>query len=285
MKYWNSSWNPITGCGAIKISEGCAHCYAEDLVNRRWVHNKKTHYYTVGFKPAVKWYALELPKVPKGQVIFVSDMGDPIGLIDFWREGFWLETKDTKIPRPMTEADAHRAINRLLNIVRDRPTQQFLLLTKRPKALPIFDLAIPNLWVGTTICNQDEVWKLDWLLKSNAINRWLSIEPMLTAVTFDTEKLKQVHWVVCGGENYRDLASVSVMEPEWTRQLLDECRVAGVPFFFKQAGSFYQDDQDDSDFQAVGAVVRERPTALQGAGMQSENEQVSFAQSVQLVLT
>ena len=43
------------------------------------------------------------------------------------------------------------------------------------------------------------------------------------------------------------------------RRLLEECRAVGVPFFFKQAGSFYP---NEAEFDALGVTVREYPVAL-----------------------
>ena len=42
-----------------------------------------------------------------------------------------------------------------------------------------------------------------------------------------------MHWLIAGGEsgpNHRPL------DPEWVRELRDECREQGVAFFFKQWG-------------------------------------------------
>ena len=45
--------------------------------------------------------------------------------------------------------------------------------------------------------------------------------------------LSGIHWVIAGGESgpgYRQ------MQPEWVRELRDQCVTQCVPFFFKQWG-------------------------------------------------
>lgn len=43
-----------------------------------------------------------------------------------------------------------------------------------------------------------------------------------------------LHWCVVGGESGK---GARPMRPEWARSIRDECEAAGVPYFFKQAGS------------------------------------------------
>ena len=62
--------------------------------------------------------------------------------------------------------------------------------------------------------------------------RWLSCEPLLGPITFET--LAGVHWLVAGGESGSDRR----MEKAWATRLRDQCAAAQVPFYFKQWGSF-----------------------------------------------
>lgn len=48
-------------------------------------------------------------------------------------------------------------------------------------------------------------------------------------------KDKLIDWVVCGGESG---PKARPMHPDWARSLRDQCKDAGVPFFFKQWGKF-----------------------------------------------
>jgi hypothetical protein len=44
-----------------------------------------------------------------------------------------------------------------------------------------------------------------------------------------------IDWVVVGGESG---PCARPMHPAWARQIKDDCRICGVPFFFKQWGEF-----------------------------------------------
>jgi hypothetical protein len=59
----------------------------------------------------------------------------------------------------------------------------------------------------------------------------LSIEPLLEDLgDFD---LTGIHWVIVGGESGR---GARPMERDWVLRILNQCRNARVPFFFKQWG-------------------------------------------------
>lgn len=126
-----------------------------------------------------------------------------------------------------------------------------------------------NVWIGTTVEDQaraDE--RIPELLKIPARVRFLSCEPLLEAVdlrlsradrivhqmekcdTFPgfahSGKRSRIDWVICGGESG---TKARPMQPDWARGLRDQCRAAGVPFFFKQWGehawAFSDDDEDE----------------------------------------
>lgn len=124
---------------------------------------------------------------------------------------------------------------------------------------------LPNVWLGVTAEDQtraDE--RIPDLLATPAAKRFVSIEPMLGPV--DPQKLKKnssEYWdgltgeiwragagsissetwrggnkldlVIAGGESGQ---GASPMHPNWPRSLRDQCKAAGVPFFFKQWGEW-----------------------------------------------
>jgi protein gp37 len=99
-----------------------------------------------------------------------------------------------------------------------------------------YDWPLPNVWLGTSVENQEWADKrIPLLLEAPAAVRFLSCEPLLGSVDLtdylDTEGA--LHWVIVGGESgpgYRP------MQLEWARSLKDQCKEAGVPYFFKQWG-------------------------------------------------
>lgn len=114
---------------------------------------------------------------------------------------------------------------------------------------------LPNLHLGVSVENQDATDRIEKLLRCPAAVRWVSAEPLLgsidlTDVTswsdtgreqWDTLRREyddelgrdgpRLDWVVVGGESGPDARP---MHPDWARSLRDQCRSAGVPFFFKQ---------------------------------------------------
>ena len=74
-------------------------------------------------------------------------------------------------------------------------------------------------------------WRIDHLRRVPASIRFLSVEPLLGPI--DALPLEGIHWVIVGGESGH---GARPMAPEWVRSIREQCRVAGVPFFFKQWG-------------------------------------------------
>ena len=126
-------------------------------------------------------------------------------------------------------------------------------------------LLLDNVWLGTSVENQataDE--RIPHLLKCPASVRWLSCEPLLGAVDLSENGTlyfcptcdelgggpgdmsicgrddcrnsyinRGIDWVVVGGESG---AGARPMHPDWARDLRDDCKGAGIPYFFKQWG-------------------------------------------------
>ena len=57
--------------------------------------------------------------------------------------------------------------------------------------------------------------------------------PALTRMTRNLRYESTIDWVVCGGESG---PGARPMDLEWARDLRDQCRDAGVPFWMKQMG-------------------------------------------------
>lgn len=226
------------GYHCTKCSPGCLNCYAE-RINRIRGNGYPFDNTPVEFELIQS--ELEKPltwKKPKR--IFVQSMGDlfhdDVNLsqqIDIWKT--------------MKECDWHT----------------FLILTKRiHNLLTFYRLTdsfkyslwpLQNVWLGVTVCNNDERWKIDELCKIPAAVRFVSIEPMLGPVdlepylqyepfhenhklTFGLNDFKGLDWVILGGESG---PGARPMHPDWARSVRDQCQEAGVPFFFKQWGEWF----------------------------------------------
>lgn len=94
---------------------------------------------------------------------------------------------------------------------------------------------LPNLWLGVTVCNQEEAEeKLPILMQIPAAKRFVSVEPMLEEVTIPLIMNSLPAWVICGAETG---PRARPMNLQWARNLRDQCQAERIPFFFKKAGN------------------------------------------------
>jgi protein gp37 len=208
IEWTKSTWNPVTGC--TKISQGCAHCYAERMARR--LQSMGQSNYVNGFRVAVHEHVLELPlRWKKSQIIFVNSMSD-----------LFHEDVPTEF------------ILRAFDIMNRAHWHVFQLLTKRSKRLRDLDQLLPwahNIWAGVTVENQNSISRIDDLTQTGAATKFLSLEPLLSPLP--SLKLDEIHWVIVGGESG---PSARPMERSWVIDIRRQCRMAGIPFFFKQWG-------------------------------------------------
>jgi protein gp37 len=186
----------------------------------------------------------------------------------FGKPADWKPSANSKV-RTLTMDDVRL---RLFKLIDETPNLDWLLLTKRPEnitpAMIYVDQRLydrgpmrlrPNVWLGTSVENQaaaDE--RIPLLLRTPAAVRFLSCEPLLGPVDLsnwwglfpadtdddgtthwgqDTQGYggRGIHWVIVGGESG---PGARPMHPAWARSLRDQCRAAGVAFFFKQWGAY-----------------------------------------------
>lgn len=269
--------NPIVGCS--KCSPGCENCYAEKFA-ARLAKNPATAKKYVGVVDEKGWTGQfsqpsladfrKLPKSPRR--VFIGSMTD-IFHDEIVKGG---EYHKTWLPM-------------LFDAMLNYPQHTFLLLTKRPENMKRWidftleacvDMPLPNVWLGVTVCDQQEVdKKVPVLLETPAEKRFISVEPMLGPVnlwrffpagsrpeplqiTLGLEKAclnhdyeNGIHWVICGAETGRNARP---LHPEWIRNLKGQCISARVPFFFKSWGEWLPCTQcpDDMDVEkyAIGEI-------------------------------
>lgn len=208
IEWMESTWNPVTGC--TKISPGCDHCYAERLALRLRAMGQPN--YVNGFELTIQERMLELPlrwKTP--QVIFVNSMSDL-----FHRD----------VPTDY--------IHKVFNVMNHACQHRFQVLTKRSQRLLRLSTALewrPHVWMGVSVESKDYTFRIDHLRETGAHIKFLSLEPLLGPLP--NLNLKGIDWVIVGGESG---PGARIMRPEWVVDVKDQCKAAGVPFFFKQWG-------------------------------------------------
>ena len=210
IEWTNSTWNPVTGC--TKVSTGCKHCYAETFAER-W-RGIPGHPYEQGFDLRIWEERLKLPlSWKKRRLIFVNSMSD------LFHE---------KIPLHF--------IRRVFGVMVKAHWHTFQVLTKRAERLASLapKLEWPsNVWMGTSVENSDYLCRIDHLRRVPSTVRFLSVEPLLGPV--GQMDLEGIDWVIVGGESG---PGARPMDPEWAREIRDQCFGEGVLFFFKQWGGF-----------------------------------------------
>jgi protein gp37 len=230
IEWATKSWNPVTGC--TKVSAGCDHCYAETFAER-W-RGVPGHSYEQGFDLKLWPERLEIPlRWKRPQRIFVNSMSDLF---------------HADIPDPFIQS--------VFDTMKRAWWHQFLILTKRPQRMkrwvthhngidlkhaPLAGFSatseqmtpkpLPNVWLGTSIENNEVVWRADFLRQTPAAIRFLSLEPMLGPV--DMLDLAGIDWVITGGESGPPHRR---FDPDWARAVRDRCLDLGIAYFHKQNG-------------------------------------------------
>jgi len=208
IEWTDSTWNPVTGC--TKISPGCKNCYAERMAKRLKAMRQPN--YKNGFKLTIHPNMLRRPlEWKKPSLIFVNSMSDLFHQ-DVPLE-FILQVFDT-----MKKANWH----------------QFQVLTKRSERLMRLSPKLnwpENVWMGVSVENQDYIYRIDHLRKTDAKIKFLSLEPLIGPVV--ELSLDNIDWVIVGGESGPGSRSI---KKDWVLEIKNQCKKAGVPFFFKQWG-------------------------------------------------
>jgi protein gp37 len=95
-----------------------------------------------------------------------------------------------------------------------------------------FAARAPHIWFGVSVENRKHgLPRIEHLRAAPAWLRMLSIEPLLEDL--GPLDLSGIGWVIAGGESG---PGARALDPDWIRSIRDQCRMAKVPFFFKQWG-------------------------------------------------
>ena len=204
----DKSWNPVTGC--TKISPGCTHCYAEIMAHRLKEMGQPN--YVNGFDLTLQPHMLDHPlHWKKPSMIFVNSMSDIF---------------HADVPLDY--------IRRVFDVMHKCPQHVFQVLTKRAGRMQQLSPQLEwhdNVWMGVTVENADYQSRIDCLRKTGAKLKFLSLEPLLSALP--NLNLDGIGWVIVAGESGHGCRP---MHPDWVRDIRDQCIKAKIPFFFKQWG-------------------------------------------------
>lgn len=275
IEWTDATWSPVTGC--TPASEGCQNCYAKRMANR--LRGRCGYPADDPFKVTMHEDRLGEPlRWKKPRKVFVCSMSDlfhedvPNEFIDYvfavmgrsQQHTFILLTKRPERMREYLQAGRYQQILNIAYRLKYRP-EGLGKGIDNPKDMRWW----PNVWLGVTAENQQRAdERIPILLQIPAAVRFVSIEPMLgpvdlTGIRFDRNTImnvlegcginrlspcqsipnafcEKINWVICGGETG---PGARPMHPEWMRSVRDQCRDAGVPFFFKQWGEWNPDNK------------------------------------------
>ena len=269
IEWCDHTFNPWMGC--TKVSQGCANCYAEQLMDKRWNkvqwgrQGKRVKTSVANWWEPVRWNK-QAEELGIRYRVFCASLADVF------------EYKDDQ-----PELDVWRA--ELFALMLETPNLDWMVLTKRPEnvrsmlraagewwyqaAPTTYDVKLlrwvhhgehfapENVWIGTSVENQEQAdSRIPALLNIPAKVRFLSMEPLLRSVdlgltmldypsyteedpgeplSYPSKAGQLINWVIVGGESG---PHARPMHPDWVRSVRDQCVEAGVKFFFKQWGEW-----------------------------------------------
>jgi len=308
----DSTVNFWSGCSPV--SDGCENCYAVTLAHlfsKTFGNGAKKKFHISAIKEVNQLNRIPLVNNENSDSYFkkIYDVSNKTGELPFHRRRVFINSMsdwlDDEVPIEW--------LNQILDIILKSKNIDFLLLTKRPEnwnglleKISCDYLTTPNLskwidkwldgnppsnvWIGVTVENQAMAEKrIPELLKIPARVRFVSCEPLLGAVdllysSFDGSEsfsaMGCVDWVICGGE-IGDRARP--MHPDWARSLRDQCKVAGVPFFFKQWGEWKYSIDFKNKFKNVSPNTPITHLSIDGHRGQSFEEMKCHARSKLMV--
>jgi protein gp37 len=237
ISWTDHTFNVVWGC--TKVSPACTRCYAETLSLRFgfdvWGPHKPRRTFGQAHWNEPRRWNRAAQKAGTSARVFCSSMCDVF------------EDHPTVI----------QELQKLWPLIKATPHLEWQLLTKRPErilaSLPSdYSLAAyPNIWLGTTIENNDYIGRADFLRAVPCRVRFISYEPALGSL--DQLSLSGLHWLIFGGESG---AGFRRHDPQWARDIRARCEAQGVAFFYKQGSSLRSGQDDTLDGQVVKTFPR-----------------------------
>lgn len=264
IQWTDATWNPVRGCSIV--SAGCANCYAMRQAHRFSGPGQPYEYLTKMTKSGPVWIGKvqlvpELLSQPlrwrKPRRVFVNSMSDLFheDVPDDFIDRVWMV---------MTQARRH-----VFQILTKRPERMRKYLSRfrpdgegwitrdgaramgKPRSGPLIaDNNWPpkNIWLGVSVERQREAdERIPLLLQTPAAVRFVSLEPLLGPIQLTgissspacfnallCGRYPRLDWVIIGGESGPGARPCDIA---WIRDIVRQCKEAGVPVFVKQLGS------------------------------------------------
>jgi len=204
IEYADKSWNPYSGCR--NIEDGMClvgkACWARGMAHRlrgRFGYDRDDP-----FKPTFHPDKLDIPlkrkKPTRFDCCFMGDIG--------FARAEWMEE--------------------IFEVIRKCPQHRFYMLTKRPDLVLKLNLKFPpNVWLGVSVNENREVWRIQFLKSIDCEHSWVSFEPLYTAI--NPPFIDGIDWIVIGAQTNPSIQP----NPEWVELLIEEADDLGIPVFIK----------------------------------------------------
>ena len=263
IEWTDETWNPVRGCS--RVSEGCRNCYAERMAARfcRPAHEGRQPFRGCSLgsdgifrrkaDPFHGFAGFRYHETATGRVGFPHWTGrvelipekldEPLR----WRKPrmVFVNSMSDLFHEALDDDD----IDRVFAVMKAASRHTFQVLTKRADRMCRYGHlteVLPNVWLGVSVEDQktaDE--RIPLLLQTPAALRFVSYEPALGPVKFGQwlcgERQARgfsggprVDQVIVGGESGPGARPCNV---QWIRDVIRQCRDAGVPAFVKQLGA------------------------------------------------
>lgn len=193
--------NFMTGC-----LHGCEFCYAR----------KMAHRFNKSFEPEVHPERLDAPLMLRTPSrIFEGSVTDMFGE---WVEGDWLVD--------------------IFEVMEGARWHDFFVLTKNPRGIEKLyneetlwyygggDYA-ENIFIGVSVTNADDTWRIDELKKQWVGHKFVSFEPLLGDV--GEVDLAYIDWVIIGAQTQPFRAP----QKKWVDNIVSQALKCGKPVFIK----------------------------------------------------
>lgn len=228
IEWTDATWNPVAGCSIV--TAGCTYCYAMVMAKRLEAmgvekyagltrqSGKRTVWNGVVRQDREALLAPYSWKKPRK--IFVNSMSDLFHeqVDDVFIQDVW---------QVMTETPHHN-----YQILTKRPERMAHIVSEKIRKI------LPNVWLGTSVENQEVLARIDDLRRTPAAIRFVSFEPLIGPV--GAVNLQAINWAIVGGESGREARPI---REEWIDEIHFQCVSYKTAFFFKQWGTWGRDDK------------------------------------------
>lgn len=218
------TWNPTRGC--TNVSEGCRNCYAlGDSYRFSGPGQAYEGVAEMGPDGKLRW---------TGKVFLVEKkLNEPLR----WRRRrlVFVNSMSDLFHESLSDAD----ILRVFDVMNKADKHIFQVLTKRTEQLVRLNSQInwtKNIYMGVSVEHEDTKYRIDDLRFTNAVTKFLSVEPLLGPLSY--LDLAGIGGVIVGGESAKKKKKDKLrpMNKEWVLGIREQCLDQDVRFHFKQWG-------------------------------------------------